>query len=236
MGLLPSNKNFEQAVAKRVAEVCEQIIAEMGAELHDDLAQQIFTLQLHLNLLDGAWENKAEADALLIKIRTEVDQLGPAVRRISRRLMPISLEQSLDKTLHALCQNMELPGRGHIHFENDGTPYALNPEREHFVCRIVQELIHNALRHSSAWHVWVRMLWQEHTIFIEVEDDGAALSKISEALKRLKNKNNTLRLRSDAIGARLYYTTGKKGLLARLNLETSTSPGSNNYKIPLRNA
>jgi signal transduction histidine kinase len=86
------------------------------------------------------------------------------------------------------------------------------------VFRIVQELIHNAFKHSAAWHIWVRLTWSNQGIIIEVEDDGSGFSKVQEFVKRLKSKNNTLKLRSMTIGATIEYLQGSKGLLARVSL------------------
>jgi signal transduction histidine kinase len=143
------------------------------------------------------------------------------VRNISRRLLPAKIEgETLANTLELLCQNMEHPGTGHIHFDNDGTPISLEPQTERYLFRIVQELIHNAFKHSSAWHIWVRLKWTFEQLTIEVEDDGTGFSKIPDFIKRLKRKNNTLKLRSTIIGANIQYSQGEKGLLAKIMLQT----------------
>ena len=125
---------------------------------------------------------------------------------------------TLDKTLELLCQNMEHPGTGHIHFQNQGNAIPLESIAERYIFRIVQELIHNAFKHSSAWHIWVRLHWTSDTLVVEVEDDGTGFSKIPEFIERLKQKNNTLKLRSSIIGATLSYAQGQQGLLATLQL------------------
>ena len=49
---------------------------------------------------------------------------------------------------------------------------------------------------------------------IEVEDDGTGFTKIPEFIDSLKKKYNTLRMRSDVIGARILFSPGKNGLSA----------------------
>lgn len=219
MAIFISKKTLEAEIAGRTAEACEQIISEMGAELHDDLIQKLSVFRLYIDRMERASADRAEIDALSIKMRTEFDQVIHVVRNISRRLLPAKMEgETLNKTLEMLCQNMEHPGTGHIHFENVGTPLPLEYQTERYLFRIVQELIHNAFKHSSAWHVWVRLEWGEDRLVIEVEDDGTGFSKIHEFLQRLKKKNNTLKLRSSIIGASIHYSHGNKGLLAKLIL------------------
>jgi signal transduction histidine kinase len=215
MAIFLSQKKLEAEISKRTAEACDHIISEMGAELHDDLIQKLSVFRLYIDRMEKSANDHAEIESLSIKMRTEFDQVIHVVRNISRRLLPVKMEgDTLPKTLEMLCQNMEHPGTGHIHFNNEGSPKSLDTQVERYIFRIVQELIHNAFKHSSAWHVWVRMKWTSDQLLIEVEDDGSGFSKIPEFIERLRKKNNTLKLRASIIGATLTYTQGEKGLLA----------------------
>jgi two-component system sensor histidine kinase DegS len=222
MAIYFSKAKREADISRRAAEACDHIISEMGAELHDDLIQKLSIFRLYIDKMERSAGDQAEIESLSIKMRTEFDQVINAVRNISRRLLPVKMEgDTLVKTLEMLCQNMEHPGTGHIHFEHEGEPVMLENQTERYLFRIVQELIHNAFKHSSAWHVWVRLVWTTSQLTIEVEDDGTGFSKIPEFIDRLKKKNNTLKLRSSIIGATISYAQGPKGLLARvfLNLQ-----------------
>jgi signal transduction histidine kinase len=221
MAFFLSNRKLEAEISKRTAEACDEIISEMGAELHDDLIQKLSVFRLYLDRLERLGGDAKEIESLSIKMRTEFDQVVHAVRNISRRLLPVKTEgETLEKTIQILCQHMEHAGTGHVHFQNTGSPVALQPQVERYVFRIIQELIHNAFKHSSAWHVWVRLQWMEKTLLIEVEDDGTGFSRIPDLTERLNRKYNTLKLRSKIIGADIRYSQGAKGLLARLALET----------------
>ena len=94
---------------------------------------------------------------------------------------------------------------------------------EAYLYRIIQELIHNALKHSSAWHIWVRLLWNNDQLIIEVEDDGTSIIKVPEFIVSLENKYTTIKMRSRLIGAKLRYLSGHRGLLARI--EYHAPPG-----------
>jgi signal transduction histidine kinase len=220
MAIFFSKKKLESEIDKRAAETCDQIISEMGAELHDDLIQKLSVFRLYIDRIERSSADQAEIESLAIKMRSEFDQVIHVVRNISRRLLPVKMEgETLDRQLEMLCQNMEHPGTGHIHFHNAGSPVHIDNQVERYVFRIVQELIHNAFKHSSAWHIWVRLKWQEGQTIVEVEDDGTGFSKIPEFIERLKKKNNTLKVRSTIIGGNISYSQGEKGLLARLILK-----------------
>ena len=180
MAIYISKKKIEDEIAKRTAEACEHIISEMGAELHDDLIQKLSVFRLYIDRMERSSGDQAAIDSLSIKMRSEFEQVIRVVRNVSRRLLPAQMEgDTLDQTLQILCQNMEHPGTGHIHFENSGAPVPLDPQTERYLFRIVQELIHNAFKHSSAWHIWVRLRWEPDRLLIEVEDDGTGFSENS---------------------------------------------------------
>jgi two-component system sensor histidine kinase DegS len=219
-----SKKKFELETAKRTAEACDQIMSEMGAEIHDDLKQKLFVFGLYIDLIERSSNNPIEIESLAIKMRSDFEQMNRTVGSVSRRLLLGQTEgKTLADTLSMLCQDMEQPRTGNIHFEYEGSPILLKNTIERHLLRIVQELIHNAFKHSSAWHVWVRLKWKTDKLIIQVEDDGSGGAKIPEFIQRLKKKNNTLKMRTHAIGASIKYLQGTKGLLASLELNLSHS-------------
>jgi signal transduction histidine kinase len=213
-----SKKKFDTEIARRTMETCEQITSEMGAELHDDLIQKLTIFRLYMDRLERSSSDPEEINALLITMRGDFDIVSQSIRKISRRLMPVSMEgDSFQTRIHMLCQNMEMPGAGNVHFEVKGEEQSMTELSQRYIHRIIQELIHNAFKHSSAWHIWVRLKWTATQLQAEVEDDGTGFSKTPEFINELKKKNNTLRMRSTAIGATISYTNGTKGLLATLS-------------------
>ena len=212
-----SQKKIEIEISRQVAEACDQITAEMGAELHDDLIQKLSIIRLHLDRLERSAHSAEDASQLLLSMRTDFEGVIQAVRRISRKLMPISVtDSSFQEGIQLLCQNMERPGAGNIHLTMSGHEQQISMTCKTHLFRIIQELIHNAFKHSAAWHIWVRVEWSTGRLLLEVEDDGTGFHRISEFIDGLRKKNNTLKMRSNALGALLTYHQGQKGLLARI--------------------
>ena len=77
-------------------------------------------------------------------------------------------------------------------------------------------------KHSSAWKIWVRMKWEVGTLAIEVVDDGSRGNDLKEIIDALEDKINTLRIRTEAIGATLEYRLAGAGIRARLILKTGS--------------
>lgn len=220
MGLLSSlNRNREKQVSREAMEACESIINEMGAELHDDLIQKLSILRLHLDKIERSSYDPQETQETIIKMQSEFQGIIDSVRSISRRLLPVKMDSDdFHKRIEMLCQNMDMPGAMRIEVSYSGEQKSLEPTQESYLLRMIQELIHNAFRHSSAWHIWVRVAWIGNSLQIEVEDDGAGFANVNNFIKRLSQKHNTLRMRSTSIGAKIQYTNGEKGLLARIEL------------------
>jgi len=213
-----SRKKFEIELSRQVAEACDQISAEMGAELHDDLIQKLSIFRLYLDRLESSAHNAEEAGQLLLNMRTDFESVIQTVRRISRKLMPISVAgSSFQEGIQLLCQNMERPGAGNIHLTWSGKEEPIAMTGKTHLFHILQELIHNAFKHSAAWHIWVRVEWSAGHLVMEVEDDGTGFHRISEFIDELRKKNNTLKMRSNTLGALLTYHQGQKGLLARID-------------------
>lgn len=215
-----SPHNFEKEISRRVAEACDQITSEMGAEIHDDLIQKLSVFRLYLDRLERSVNDPAEIERLSIGMRTDFENVIQSIRRISRQLMPVYTGTgSFEEEVQLLAQNMERPGAGNIHLSFKGEEGPVATTSRLYILRIIQELIHNAFKHSAAWHVWVRAEWSHNNLVIEVEDDGTGFHKISEFIERLRSKNNTLKMRSQTLGATLTYHHGQKGLLARLEYQ-----------------
>jgi signal transduction histidine kinase len=204
--------------AKPAIEAFESIITEMGADIHDDLIQKLSVLRLHLDKIERSAFDPRETELAVIKMQADFQGIIESVRLISRRLSPVKMEgDTFEKCVETLCQNMDNPGTVRIHPTFGGKPVQLDETIEHNLLRMIQELIHNAFRHSSAWHVWVRVSWGSKLV-IEVEDDGSGFSRMHEFIDKLKQKHNSLKLRARVLGASVNYRQGEKGLLATIIL------------------
>jgi signal transduction histidine kinase len=222
MPFFVSRKKFESEISKRAIEAYEQAITQMGAEIHDNLLQELSPCKLYMHRMEESSTDPVEIEALLIQMRSSFEQATNTMKDTAYGLLLRRIEnETLVIRLARLCREMEHPGIAHIHFTNEGDPTSMDESVEMHILRIVQELIQNAVKHSSAWHIWVHLWWQPEELIIEVEDDGSGFSQREEFIGRLKKKNNTLKMRTQAIGASIDYAQGKKGLLAKVRLYTN---------------
>jgi signal transduction histidine kinase len=208
-----------EKVSVKAMAACEAIMTQMGAEMHDDLIQKLSVLRLHMDKIERSSFDPKETQEAIIKMQADFQAIVDSVRRISRRLHPVHIDgDTFHQRLEMLCQNLDSPGTIRIHLTFEGEPKTLQPDVEIYLLRMVQELIHNAFRHSAAWHIWISTKWIKDHLVIEVQDDGSGFAKVNEFVGLLKKKHNTLRMRAEAIGASIKYCSGEKGLVATIKI------------------
>src|SRR5690242_2837773 len=138
-------KNLEAEISRSATEACDHLMNEMGAEIHDDLVQKLSTMQLYLERLETFSSLDPELESLLITMRSEYDHICRSVKRISRQLMPASVEEeALSVSIETLCKNMENPRSSTIRFNQIGFERPVAKMHHVNVYRVVQELLHNA--------------------------------------------------------------------------------------------
>jgi signal transduction histidine kinase len=211
-----SSSDFNQRVSIKAAEFCEQVTSEMGAELHDEVVQKLAAMSFYIERIDRSATDPTEILTLTAQMRSDFNALTQAVRLISQRLNPVhSNSSSFNESITALCNSMQHTGQVQIRCNVKGQEKSLGQLTFTYLYRIVQELFRNAIKHSSAWHINVDVLWLDNSLVIEVEDDGININ-MDEIISALQNKRNTLQMRCHAIDAKLNYLKGRKGLLVRI--------------------
>jgi len=214
-----SNSDFNERVSIKAAEFCEQVISEMGAELHDEVVQKLLAMSFYIERIERGATDPSEIINIVSHMRTDFENMTESVRAISQRLNPVHTKRdSFSNSIMHLCNSMQRPGNGHISCKITGSEQPVSQLTFTYLYRIVQELIHNSFKHSAAWNVDVMLTWTTTALIIEVEDDGTSIARMSDVISALQNKHNTLRMRSQTINASIHYERGKKGLLAKLEL------------------
>lgn len=216
-------KNLEAEISRSATEACDHLMSEMGAEIHDDFVQKLSTLKLYLERLETFASLDPQLESILISMRSEYDHICRSVKRISRRLMPANLEEdALSMSIESLCKNMENPRSSTIRFNQIGFERPVAKLHHTNIYRVIQELLHNALKHSFAWHVWVTLSWKSNVLVIDVEDDGTGVNNLTDVISRFRQKRSTLKMRCDMMGASINYLKGSHGLLAKIEIPISS--------------
>jgi signal transduction histidine kinase len=211
--------NYPVSQVNEMIDRYENEIQKMGADIHDDLIQKLAVYRLYINKLERA-EDLTAVHVLIKQMKDDFEVIIKSVRKISRRLMPEQEIGSFTSMTQELCKRMETPGVIFIHFESKGNEFAIRHEHRQHLLRIVQEAITNVTKHTPAWHVYVRLLFSEQTLQLEIEDDG---QRFETLINKMKDRNalSTLRMRINKIGGKIEFRKGNVGTIANVTY----SPG-----------
>ena len=156
------------AVAVRAA---EDERARIARELHDDTAQRLAALLLHLQVSRGM-EDAEKREGRLDLLRDGLLETAESVRRIAHGLRPPELEEiGLVPALRTLARRVGEDRGLEVVVESDFVD-RLDPEAELALYRIVQEALSNSVRHAGASRLRILLSRKGEALVAVIEDDG----------------------------------------------------------------
>ncbi len=172
----------------------------IARDLHDEAGAMLSVVKLNV----GQIEYKSDSEKIKIlagETKSYIDEVITQIRRISRDLLPPSLEKlGLNFAVQELSNWINKSGKIKMEYWNIGTPVRFDSKRELSVFRIVQEIINNALKHAEATHINVTTRFSGSTLAVLVSDNGKGFDFDEKKGTGLGLKN--LESRSGIIDAR----------------------------------
>ncbi|WP_243714796.1 GAF domain-containing sensor histidine kinase [Actinomadura bangladeshensis] len=152
------------------------VVAErnrMARELHDAVAQKLFSLRLTARTAAALAERDA---ARTVRELAQVERLAAEalaeLRAVIFELRPADLADGLVASLRKHVEVLDRAHEATVRLAADDA-VVLPEEHEAVAFRITQEALYNALRHAQAGTVEVRLAADDATAVLEVADDGS---------------------------------------------------------------
>jgi signal transduction histidine kinase len=166
----------------------------LAADLHDDAGPLLATARLYLNenLVN---QDKATQLQSIFQARQIIDDTIQLVRNISHSLMPPTLKNfGLESAINDLFQ--KISGSGSINASSRFHEYKdrLKGEKELIIFRIVQELINNILKHSSASFIHLTQNVHADKFYLRIHHDGRGI--VQSDFDKLNKSNVGLGLKN----------------------------------------
>ena len=194
---------FQQTLLQAQLEIQEQTLKNISQEIHDNVGQ-VLTLA-KLNLATTTIEDTATNE----KIKTSQQLIGKAIqdlRDLSRSLNTDYVEElGLVRSVEYELELLQKTGTIATELNIEGKIIKFNKHTELILFRIVQETIHNIMKHAEAKKISASINFNDEAVIIVIKDNGKGfdLSPLKDAGNHtfglgLRNMNN----RATLIGAK----------------------------------
>lgn len=164
---------LRDSLVQKLLRLQEEERRRISAELHDGLAQNLLALDRRARQLQSDAALPAQFVDALGELTEEIRHTLEDVRRIARNLRPFQLDQlGLTRALESAARNASEASGMAVTAHIASVDGFLDPNRHIHVYRILQELIHNTIKHSNASRCEVSVAREGDSLVIQVEDDG----------------------------------------------------------------
>jgi len=176
-------KQMEQALSglsRKLIESQEQERSRIARELHDDVSQQLALLAVELDQCAQSAGHNPDLHSRLDHAKGRISEVGKDVQSLSHQLHSSKLEYlGLVAAAKSFCKETSEISDVKIDFKEDRVPRTLPNEVSLSLFRIMQQAVHNAVEHSGAKRVEVRLWEQSNEVHLMVKDLGQGFDLLS---------------------------------------------------------
>src|ERR1700758_5318893 len=156
-------------MSQKLIESQEQERTRIGRELHDDINQRLAMLSLELEQLQ---ENPSEIQPRVKELRRQTAEISNDVQALSHDLHSSKLEYlGVVAGMKSWCKEFAERQRMQIDFKSE-VPSAVPLQIGLTLFRVLQEALHNVIKHSGARQVEVQLQEESGEIHLIISDAG----------------------------------------------------------------
>jgi signal transduction histidine kinase len=184
--------------------------SRLARELHDGIGGLLGSIRLQLSsaLKTYRIEDRSDDFSFILKL---LEGAYADLRKTAHNLMPETLQQEgLAKATQLFCRSIHKGGKTEVIFETVGEIPVLPPHIELSLYRMMQELVHNIIKHGNAGKALVQLAYIENRLALTVEDDGEGFIPGDETNNQEGMGLTTIRNRVKSLGG---------------NIDVSSTPG-----------
>lgn len=227
--MLKKQLELNETRAKQQEEILRNTITaqekerkRIAQDLHDEVGAMLSVVKLNVGRIEKKSEEEI-AKKLAAETKTYLDEVITQVRRISRSLLPPSLEKlGLFFALEELANWVNKSDQLKIICWKSGEQFRFETKKELAIFRIIQELLNNSIKHAEAANIYINARFSpNHNLMISVADNGKGFELNEKMATGLGLKN--LESRTQIMNAKFKIkSVPGKGTTAIIFLDTKT--------------
>jgi len=161
-------------MSQKLIEAQEQESSRIARELHDDINQRLALLAIDIDAAKQNPPNSAEElTRLLAEVWDRIDEVSSEVQSISHQLHSSQLEHlGIVSAVKSFCRDTAARQNVEIDLTHDNIPEPVSQDVSLCLFRVLQEALHNAVKHSKVRHIEVSLGCSGDHLRLTVSDRG----------------------------------------------------------------
>jgi signal transduction histidine kinase/tetratricopeptide (TPR) repeat protein len=217
---------LREAQINAVIESQEQERKRFASDLHDGMGQLIVALQLTIQSIKGT-QTQEKTVALVENSEQLLSDIQSEIRNIAFNLMPpVLVKEGLIPAIRELIRRINKASQLKVVLTVHDVPKRFTNVVEISVYRILQELISNTLKHSSATELTISFTGHSDEVILTLEDNGAGYDLPAFQNSTQSNGWRTIQTRLNLIKGSIDFDVvpERKNNTIIIQLPTSSTP------------
>lgn len=187
-------EEFSRQLAASRLEMQEQTLQYFARELHDNIGQVASLVKVYLNNI--RWNDKEHVEARIGEAKNLVNILLADIKSLSSSLNADKLTHiDLVDAVRAEANLINKTEQFNAQVTVDGTPRPIDPDKKVIVFRMIQEIMTNMVKHSSAENIHINFSYEAQQLVITVQDNGRGFN-VAEMMQTGGKGNGLMNLQS----------------------------------------
>ena len=181
-----------QQMLEASVESQESVRRQIGGDLHDEIGTLLSATRMSLNQILKFGDDVTKREHLLQETQNQLNDALNNVRRISKDLMPSTLDEfGLIAALKDFTQKISEHTGVLVCFNHGELSEIFDKKIELMLYRSSQELINNALKHAQASIINITLSKNEDRLILNVSDNGIGfdLAEVNQPNRGIGIKN-----------------------------------------------
>ena len=206
---ITERKLAEEALSSvngRLIEAQESERGRIARDLHDDIGQRLALLAVALSQVKELLpdSSRGEVPGCLDALQKQTAEIIADVQALSHELHPPRLlHLGVVAAMRGFCEELAGQNRAEIDFRSENVPGNVPPDVSLCLFRVLQEALHNAVRHSRVRHFDVHLLGTGKTLDLTVRDEGVGFD-VNAANRGLGLGLTSMKERLKLVGGELF--------------------------------